>query len=113
MNQLALKFPDNTSEILEKDSNIFPNAEASIFGPTITPANIINNLIPIIFVLAGIILLFMLIAGGFTIFTSAGNPEKIKKGTGTITSAVIGLLIIFAAYWIIELLQITLGVKLL
>ena len=112
MTKLALEFP-GTEVVNEVDTSIFPSANTDIFGSKITPANIINNLIPIIFVLAGIILLFMLIAGGFTIFTSAGNPEKIKKGTANITSAIIGILVIFAAYWIIELLQITLGIKLL
>ncbi|MFH0942678.1 MAG: hypothetical protein V1810_00745 [Candidatus Beckwithbacteria bacterium] len=104
MNQLALTFPGN-KRIQESDIG------AGFTFINKTPADIINTLIPIIFVLAGIILLGMLVAGGFTIFTSAGNPEKIKKGTGIITNAIIGLLVIFAAYWIIELLEITLGIQ--
>ncbi len=106
MNQLALKFPG--SEIIEESG---VGASFAFIGKT--PAEVINAIIPVIFILAGIILLFMLVFGGFTIFVSAGNPEKIKKGTGMITSALIGFLIIFAAYWIIELLQITFGINIL
>ena len=106
MSQLALKFPGG-KEILETDVG------STFVFPKKTPADIINAVIPIIFILAGIILLFMLVFGGFTIFLSAGNPEKIKKGTGMITSALVGFLIIFAAYWIIELLQITFGIQVL
>lgn len=110
MDYLALTFPDSKS-ISEGDANIFPGWK---FGTGVnTPADILNAIIPVIFVIAGIILLFMLVFGGFTIFVSAGNPEKIKQGTGMITSALIGFLIIFAAYWIIELLQITLGITVL
>lgn len=77
------------------------------------PADILNALIPYLFVVAGLALLGFLVGGGFIIFVSAGNPEKIKQGTGMITSALIGFLIMFAAYWIIELLQLTLGITIL
>lgn len=110
MNQLALIFPGNEI-VTEGDTQIFGGTWK--FGSGTTPAKIINDLIPIIFILAGIVLLAMLVSGGFTIFVSAGNPEKIKKGTGMITSALVGFLIIFAAYWIIELLEITFGIKVL
>jgi len=108
MNQLALTLPNYPS--IPENLNFIGQ---TLTLKTDTPADIINTLIPIIFILAGIILLFILVFGGFTIFLSAGNPEKIKKGTGMITSALIGFLIIFAAYWIIELLQITFGINIL
>ena len=118
MDQLALKFP-GSEEVTEKfdwmvnatGAPLFPNWK---FGAgTDTPADILNALIPVIFIIAGLILLFLFVFGGFTIFVSAGNPEKIKKGQGMIVSGLVGFLIIFAAYWIIELLQIPLGIKVL
>ena len=53
----------------------------------------------------------MIVAGGFTIFTSAGNPEKIKKGQGMLVNALVGFLVIFASYWIIQLLEATLAIN--
>lgn len=79
----------------------------------LTPAGIINAFIPTIFVIAGLVLFAMLISGGFTIFLSTGNPEKIKKGTAIITNALVGFLIMFAAYWIIQLVEYSLGLQLL
>jgi len=111
MQKIALTIKDGSS------GPIFPE-DLSFTGQTLTlktdtPADIINTVLPFVFVIAGLILFVMLVSGGFTIFTSAGNPEKIKKGQGAITNALVGFLIIFAAYWIIQLLELTLGIKVL
>ena len=76
-------------------------------------ATIINTIIPLIFAVAGITLFIMLIFGGIAIFMSSGNPESMKKGTQQITNALIGLVIIFAAYWIVQLVEYSLGLSLL
>ena len=81
------------------------------FGAGTTPAFIINTVLPFVFVIAGLVLFVMFFFGGFTIFVSAGNPEKIKQGQQMLVNALIGFAIIFAAYWIIELLQYSLGFR--
>ncbi|MBU0619294.1 hypothetical protein KKD62_03610 [Patescibacteria group bacterium] len=78
-----------------------------------TPAVIINKLVPYVFVIAGLILLGLIISGGFELMTSAGNPETMKKGQGKIASGIVGFLIIFLAYWIAQALGIMLGFNLL
>lgn len=104
MSQLALKFPGG-EEILETDVG------ATFRFANQTPAEIINVVLPFFFVIAGLILFVMIVFGGFTIFTSAGNPEKIKQGQGMIVNALVGFLIMFAAYWIIQILETSLGFK--
>ena len=74
-----------------------------------TIGEILNELVKLIYPLAGILLFIMLLLGGFDLLTSAGNEEKVKKGQGRITSAVIGFAILFAAYWIMQIIQIILG----
>ena len=76
-----------------------------------TIGDIISQLLIYIYPLAGILLLVMLILGGFEFLTSAGNEEKVKKGQGRITSAVIGFAILFAAYWIMQIIQVILGAE--
>ena len=76
-----------------------------------TIGDIVNELLKLIYPLAGILLFIMLILGGFDLLTSAGNEEKVKKGQGRITSAVIGFAILFAAYWIMQIIQIILGAE--
>ena len=73
--------------------------------------DIVSALLTYIFRLAGIILFIFLILGGFELLTSGGNPEKAKKAQGRITSALIGFLIIFLAYWITQLLEVIFGIS--
>ncbi len=74
-----------------------------------TISDLISVLLNYVYPLAGLILFIFLIIGGFSMLTSAGDPEKIKAGQGKITSALIGFLIIFVSYWIIKILQVILG----
>lgn len=78
-----------------------------------TVGDIINMVLPYVFVIAGLILLVMLILGGIQLMTSAGNPDKIKAGSGRITHALIGFLIVFIAYFVAQLVQVMLGVNFL
>lgn len=48
--------------------------------------------------LLGVVLVVLVVYAGFIWMTAQGNDEKIKKAKGMITSAVIGMIIIFAAY---------------
>lgn len=56
-------------------------------------------------VLAGIILLFYFIFGGISMIAGAGSndPQKLEQGKKAATSALIGFIIVFAAYWIVKL----------
>jgi hypothetical protein len=94
-------------------TTITPNALFDQIDPVKNKFNtlgdVISNLLNYVYPLAGLILFGMLLMGGFDLLTSAGNPEKVKAGQGKITSALIGFLIIFLSYWIIQILQIILG----
>jgi len=64
-----------------------------------------------IFGFIGALALLFFVYGGFVLILSQGNQEKVKKGTGAITAAVIGLVISFSAYALITFLSNTIGVK--
>lgn len=64
-------------------------------------------------ILAGFILLAMIISAGFTLLTAAGDPKKVEAGKGRLTHAAIGFLIIFAAYWIAQILQVVFNLPIL
>ena len=68
-------------------------------------ASLINNALPYIFAIAGIILLLYLIWGGFDYLLSMGDPKKAEAGKGRITNALVGFLIIFVAYWVVQILN--------
>jgi hypothetical protein len=50
----------------------------------------------------GAVALTYFIWGGFLWLTSAGSPEKIKKGKDTIVWAIIGLILVFSSYIILK-----------
>ena len=81
---------------------------ASGFGSI---GEIISNLLPNIYTIAGIILFIILIVGGLMFMMGAGqeNPEAAKRGKQAITSSLIGFLIIFCSYWIIKIIEIVTG----
>lgn len=65
----------------------------------------------IAFIVAGIILLFFFILGGIGLIGSAGknDPQKAEQSKKTITSAVIGFVIVFTSYWIVKLIGQLIG----
>jgi hypothetical protein len=75
--------------------------------------SLINNILPNIYIAGGVVIFFMILFGGFTIIANAGNKDKIADGTKTITSAIIGLLVLFGSYWIIQIIQVITGVNIL
>ena len=78
-----------------------------------TLGDIISEILPYIYIIAGIILLLMLISGGIGLMTSAGNPDKSKAAMGKITGGLIGFAIIFVSYFIAKIAEAILGVKFL
>jgi len=65
--------------------------------------------------LAGIILLILLVLGGIGYISGAGqnNPQRAAQGKAAITAAIIGFVIIFASYWIIEAVEVLTGLDIL
>ena len=52
----------------------------------------------------GALVLLMIVWGGFQWLTSAGSPEKVKKGTQTMVWAVIGAFLALSSYFILSII---------
>lgn len=72
---------------------------------------IIRNLLHVVVRLAGIVVFVMFLIGGVQYLTSGGNPEETKKATGTLTYAVLGLVLILLAWFILLFVENFTGVK--
>ena len=70
---------------------------------------IVGAAVPYVFAFAGIGLLLMIISSGFTMMLSAGDAKKLEAGKGRLTQSVVGFLIIFAAYWIVQIVGTIFG----
>ena len=80
-----------------------------------TLGDLVSVLLKNAFTIAGVIFFVLLIFGGFTFIVSAGggDAKKAEQSKKTITAAVTGLVLIFASYWIIQLIEIITGVPIL
>ena len=65
--------------------------------------------------ISGVLLLFILIMGGFGMIMGAGsdNPEKVEKGKKAATGALLGFIVVFMSYWIVKLIEDITGLRLL
>jgi hypothetical protein len=73
-----------------------------------TPGKIVNLVVNNLFVLAGIVIFFLIIMAGLSYIkdTEKGKEEAKNLATG----AVIGFIVMFSAYWIVQIVQRVTGV---
>ncbi len=87
----------------------------SPFGQEKGIGDLVSAIISNALVIAGIILVFIFVFGGISMIAGAGqdNPERAAKGKQAATSALLGFIIIFAAYWIIRIIESITGLNIL
>jgi uncharacterized membrane protein len=73
--------------------------------------DIINKLVLYLFPLAGILMLLYLLFGGYKYMLSRGDPKAIADARDTITTAVVGFIIVFVAFWIVQIVGVVLGIE--
>ncbi|OGZ26629.1 MAG: hypothetical protein A2365_01190 [Candidatus Nealsonbacteria bacterium RIFOXYB1_FULL_40_15] len=81
------------------------------FGPDSTIWTILGRLINWAFYIAAFGGVIAICVAAFIFLTSAGDPEKVKKGRNLITWAIIGIIVIFLSKGIINLLLEILGAE--
>lgn len=78
-----------------------------------TPGGIVSRALTFAFPLAGLILFVMLVWAGFEILVGAPTKKSIDAGKQRATAALVGFLLLFAAYWIFQIVEVVFGVKIL
>lgn len=51
---------------------------------------------------SAVVAIIMLVVAGYLFITSAGNADKIEKATKTVSAAIIGMVVVFAASIIVK-----------
>lgn len=74
-------------------------------------ASVITGLMTYVFVISGIILLVVILSAGFTLLTSAGDAKAMEKGKKGLTYGILGFVIIFVAYWLVQIAGIVFGIE--
>ncbi len=92
---------------VENNSNV-PNLQA-LGGKNI--ASVISDIIPLLITIAGFALLLYLVAGGYGMMTSKGDPKAVEAAKAKITSALIGFTIIAIGYLLVQVVGLIFGVS--
>lgn len=74
---------------------------------------VITDLLPLAFTVAGLILLFMLLSGGFQLMTSRGEPKGVQMGQQRIQYALYGFALIIISFWIVQIIGLLFGINVL
>ena len=80
---------------------------------TLTPEKLIPMLIKLLLIVAALVFFFMLVLGGIKWILSGGDKGKTEEARNQITSALVGLVIVFSAWAIAGLIKAFFGVDIL
>ncbi len=90
--------------------NLLKKAGKEAFGKEVDPASLpekIGKIIAIFLLVVGGMFFVLLLYGGYKWMMARGNPEEAKKAKEILTDALIGLIIVLAAYavsvWVVDL----------
>ena len=97
-------------------------AATATFAAPIVPGNIpsdvtiiplVRNIIRIIIIVGFVIAFIMLIVGGIRWILAGGDEKAVASARGTITAALIGLVIILVSFALIKLVETFFGIPIL
>ena len=95
---LSFATPAFAADLCPKNSGY---AYSSLCNLSLT-GNVFGNVITIIFVIATLLALVYLIWGGIKWVTSGGDKTKVDGARAAIVAAVVGLIIVFLSYFILN-----------
>ena len=90
----------------------------SLFSQSVIPATfggLVSTVVKNAFVLAGVVSFVLLIIGGFGIISGAGggDAKKMEQAKGTMTAAIIGLLLVIGSVFIVRVISVITGVDIM
>lgn len=71
--------------------------------------DMVNLIVKVVFVGAGFFLFLMIIGAGFALVQ--GDSKDKDKAKTTMTSAAVGFMIMFGAFWIMQIIQLITGIN--
>lgn len=71
---------------------------------------IFGNVVQALTALVGVAVFVMFVVGGFSFLMSAGDQKKLEKARGTLTNAIIGVVVIVVAYLVLLTIKALTGV---
>ena len=76
-----------------------------------TLGDVLSDNILYVYALAGFLLLVYLVISGFKYMTAKGDPKALQSAKSSLATALIGFIIVFVSFWIVQLLATVLGLQ--
>ena len=92
-----------TKALAAGDYNI--NIPVGAAAPVATLNGLVDRLVNLVGIIAGVILFFYLVFSGFQYLTAGGNADQAKKGQQGIVNAIIGIILIVASYSLFQIIN--------
>jgi hypothetical protein len=94
---------------LNEGPGLGPFGNIDLSNPLVQVAKVISLIIGFITIVAGIFFMIQLMIGGIEWISSTGDKTKLQKAQDRITNAILGLIVVAAAYAITGLVGTLLG----
>jgi magnesium-transporting ATPase (P-type) len=96
--------------LLAEKIDLSPKGE---FSPlrNLTVGGIVSGFIRLILVIAALVFFFILVIGGIRWIASGGDKAQTETARNQITAALVGLVIVFAAWAIVQLINTFFGIN--
>lgn len=92
------------------DINLQPSGQFAQLG-SLTVGGIVSGLIRLVLVVAALVFFFILVIGGIRWIASGGDKAQTENARNQITAALVGLVIVFAAWAIVQLINTFFGIN--
>ena len=109
---IAEGFEKVTKETLDS-FNILKMENSPVADTLSTPEGLINRSLSFVFPIAGMILFGMLVAGGAEMMFGAAGKKSVDSGKQRATAALVGFILLFASYWIVQIVERVFGIDIL
>lgn len=96
----------------EDKINLNPTGDFSKLGDLTVPS-LVSGLIRLVLMVAALVFFFILVVGGIKWIVSGGDKAQTESARNQITAALVGLVIVFAAWAILKLIQTFFGIDIL
>lgn len=106
-----LNFLYSAAVLAADDINLRPEGGLAGGLTNLTVGGIVTALIRLILVIAALAFFFILVIGGIRWIASGGDKAQTEAARNQITAALVGLVIVFAAWAIIQLINTFFGVN--
>ncbi len=88
------------------DKTVDPTGVATLKCLPIVYQNLINTAL----IFAGAFTVGFIILAGFKLMNSGGSPDKVKSAKGTLTWAIVGLIVVLLSFFIVNFISFFTGV---